>query len=490
MKHTDSPSYAYNKYKTSPFFLVSLEAWRRGLEVTFSRDIKNFTVSSPETTRVFCKSMVLDPEWGFRTHEICETKDETKKYLAGAGVPVPRGRRFLPDIGDEVIVAYAGEIGYPVVIKPTNGYKGKGVFSNIPDAATLRKLLVLVRRDMNYPDVMLEERIKGSDYRVFVIGDRVHGILKRIPANVTGNGRDPVRKLIEAKNAIRMKNPHLELRLIKEDQDLLNNIRAAGKSPGSVLKEGETLFLRTRGNVATGGDSEDVTDVLPKHVGQTAVRAVKAIPGLNHAGVDVLYDETDPGSAGVVIEINSMAEFGGHLYPVTGQPRDISSDLIDHYFPESKGRRDKNRTVFYDLDSLRKTLEKDPETAVTLPPAPEGEWIRREITLSGRVQKVGFRGWAKKQARELGLSGYIENLPDGKVRIVVAGEEEPVRIFERLCRTGPDKAGVEEVTAAGYDKPVIMGFLIIREKSAFRTKTAHLTYAVRWRLAKLKSRFF
>ncbi len=490
MKHTDFPSYAYNKYKTSPFFLISLEAWRRGLTVTFSGDIKNFTVSSPETTRIFSKSMVLDSEMGFRTHEICETKDETKKYLARTGVPVARGRRFLPDIGDEVIVRYAGELGYPVVLKPTNGYKGKGVFSNIPDAAALGKLLVLVRRDMNYPDVMLEERIKGNDYRIFVIGDRVHGILKRIPANVTGKGRDPVRKLIKAKNAGRMKNPHLESRLIRVDQDLLNNIRAAGKSLGSVLKEGETLFLRTRGNVATGGDSEDVTDVLPKHVGQTAVRAVKAIPGLNHAGVDVLYDETDPGSAGVVIEINSMAEFGGHLYPVTGQPRDISSDLIDHYFPESKGRRDKNRTVFYDLDSLRKTLEKDPETAVTLPPAPEGEWIRREITLSGRVQKVGFRGWAKKQARELGLSGYIENLPDGKVRIVVAGEEEPVRIFERLCRTGPDKAGVEEVTAAGYDKPVIMGFLIIREKSAFRTKTAHLTYAVRWRLAKLKSRFF
>ncbi len=488
MKHTDFPSYAYNKYKTSPFFLISLEAWRRGLEVTFSGDIKNFTVSSPENTRIFCKSMVLDPEMGFRTHEICETKDETKQHLARAGVPVARGRRFRPEIGDEVIVGYADELGYPLVLKPTNGFKGKGVFSNISDAATLRKLLVVVRRDMNYQDVMLEERVDGHDYRVFVIGDKVQAILKRVPAHVTGNGRDAVRKLIKSKNAERMKNPHLELKLIKVDLDLLNNIRHEGKSLGSILKDGETLFLRVRGNVATGGDSEDVTDILPKHVGETAIWAVKAIPGLNHAGVDVLYDETNPDSPGVVIEINSMAEFGGHLYPVTGEPRDISSALIDHYFPESMGSRDKNRTIFYDLDSLKKTLENDPEAAVTLPPPPDGEWVRREITLTGRVQKTGFRAWAKIQAHELGLSGYVENLSDGRVRIVVAGEEEPVRTFEHLCQTGPDKAGVEQVTASGYDKPVIMGFRIIRKKSAIRTKLAHLAHAVRWRLARLKNR--
>jgi len=489
MQHTDYPRYAYNKYKTSPFYLISLEAWRRGLVVTFSGDIKNFTVSSPENTRIFCKSMVLDPETGFRTHEICETKDETKKYLAKAGVPVARGRRFLPDIGDEVIVGYAGEIGYPVVLKPTNGYKGRGVFSRIPDADTLGKLLVVVRRKMNYPDVMLEERVEGNDYRVFVIGDRVVGALKRVPAHVTGNGRDPVRKLIKSKNAERMKNPHLELKLIKPDQDLLDNIRNAGKSLGSVLEDGETLFLRARGNVSTGGDSEDMTGTLPGHVGEAAIKAVKAIPGLNHAGVDVIYDETKPDSPGVVIEINSMAEFGGHLYPVIGEPRDISSALIDHYFPESTGSRNKNRTVFYDPHSLKKTLENDPDTAVTLPPPPDGEWIGREITLSGRVQNVGFRGWAKKQARELGLSGYVENLSDGRVRIVAAGGQEPLQTFEDLCKTGPDKASVEQVAAAVYEGPVIMGFRIIREKSAFKTKTAHLVQAVHWRLLKLKKRF-
>ena len=489
MIHTDYPAYAYNKYKTSPFFLISLEAWRRGLVVAFSRDIKNFTVSSAETTCIFSKSMVLDPEMGFRTHEICETKDETKQYLARAGVPVARGRRFRPEIGDEVIVGYASEVGYPVVLKPTNGFKGKGVFSNIPDSATLRKMLVVVRRDMNYPDVMLEERVEGHDYRVFVIADRVEAALKRVPAHVTGNGRDPVRKLIKSKNAERMKNPHLEQKLIKMDPDLLNNIRNAGKSLRSVPKEGEILFLRVRGNVSTGGDSEDVTERLPKHVGETAIRAVKAIPGLNHAGVDVLYDEKNPDSPGVVIEINSMAEFGGHLYPVIGEPRDISSALIDHYFPESVGRRDKNRSVFYDLDDLRNTLENNPETEVTLPSPPEGEWVRREIILSERVQKTGFCRWAKKQALVLGLSGFVENQPDGSIRIVVGGGEEPVRTFEHLCGKGPQEAGVVQVASTGYDKPIIVGFRIIRKQSAFRVKTAHLVHAVRWRLTKLKSRF-
>ena len=295
------PYYSQTTYKTSPFYLISLEAWRRGLSVTFSGDIKNFTVSSPRNSRIFSKSMVLDPEMGFQTHEICENKDEAKKYLAKADIPVPRGRRFSPEISDEEIIRYAGETGYPLVLKPTNGYMGKGVFSNVPDETSLRELLVHVRRELEFPDVMIEERIMGDDFRIFVLGDDVVAALQRVPANVTGNGRDSVRKLIRDKNAERRKNPHLVSKQIKMDREVLSNIKKAGYRINSVLKKGVTLNLRVRCNIVLGGDSVDVTDKLPSHVKDTAIRAVKAIPGLNHAGVDVLYDAGQPDSKGFII---------------------------------------------------------------------------------------------------------------------------------------------------------------------------------------------
>ncbi|MFO8029160.1 MAG: acylphosphatase [Cyclonatronaceae bacterium] len=489
MKPTDFPHYVQTVYKTSPFYLISLEAWRRGLSVTFSRDIKNFTVSSPQTTHVFSKSMVLDPAMGLRTHEICENKDEAKKYLAEAGILVPKGRRFPPDSSDEEIVRFARESGYPVVLKPANGYMGKGVFSNIPDEASLRELLVHVRRELEFPDVLIEERIEGSDFRIFVLGDEVVAALQRVPANVTGNGRDTIRKLIRLKNAKRRKNPNLTGKLIKEDREVFSNIKKAGYVLNSVLGKEETLFLREKCNISSGGDSLDVTDELPKHVKETAIRAVRAIPGLNHAGVDVLYDANNPGSKGVVIEINSMAEIGGLMYPFIGISRDIPSAIIDRYFPESMGDRGRHRLVFYDPESLKQTLKNDSQTAVTLPPLPARDWVRRELIVRGRVLGAEFRECVWEKALEMGLSGFLELYDGNTVRIVIAGDEKQVNEFERMCGSGPAKVVIHNISASDYADPVITGFRIIHKKNPVLEKAAHLAHAVWWRMKKLKSRY-
>jgi acylphosphatase len=62
------------------------------------------------------------------------------------------------------------------------------------------------------------------------------------------------------------------------------------------------------------------------------------------------------------------------------------------------------------------------------------------------VQGVFYRAWAQGQARELGVSGWISNCPDGAVEAHLAGEEKAVlRMIERL-RQGPSNARVDEVS--------------------------------------------
>ena len=488
MNPSTYPYYSQTGYKTSPFYLISLEAWRRGLTVTFSGDIKNFTVSSPENSRIFSKSMVLDPEMGFKTHEICENKDETKKYLAKADIPVPRGRRFSQEITDEEIIRCAGETGYPLVLKPTNGYMGKGVFSNVPDETSLRELLVHVRRELQFPDVMVEERIEGLDYRIFVLGDHVLAALKRMPANVSGNGRDTIKELIRKKNHFRAKNPHFARKTIKVDSEVLHHVKRAGYHMNSIPRENEMLLLRNNGNISTGGDSIDATEELPQHVQNTAIQAVKTIPGLKHAGVDLIFDHTRPDSPAVVIEINSMAEIGGHLHPGIGKGRDIPSALIDHYFPESTGAKQNHRMVFYDPYILKNSLMSDPKTKITLPALPSKEMVRREITLTGRVQGVGFRRWAEKQATKMNLSGYIKNQGRNSVHIVVAGEAEQVRTFEALCKTGPDNARIDKISLKDYEEAVIFGFSIIRKDNVLLDKFRRIPKAILRRMVKFKKR--
>ena len=70
---------------------------------------------------------------------------------------------------------------------------------------------------------------------------------------------------------------------------------------------------------------------------------------------------------------------------------------------------------------------------------------RLHLKIYGRVQGVYYRSSAQDEARELGLSGWARNMPDGTVEAVVEGEEEMLRDFIRWCKNGPAAAKVEKI---------------------------------------------
>jgi len=74
----------------------------------------------------------------------------------------------------------------------------------------------------------------------------------------------------------------------------------------------------------------------------------------------------------------------------------------------------------------------------------------RHAIVRGRVQGVGFRFFAERVALELGIRGWVRNLPDGSVETVAEGEEEVVvRYLERL-REGPRASSVEAVVVEEF----------------------------------------
>jgi acylphosphatase len=73
--------------------------------------------------------------------------------------------------------------------------------------------------------------------------------------------------------------------------------------------------------------------------------------------------------------------------------------------------------------------------------------IRVHVWIKGRVQGVCFRAYTQERAEELDLTGWISNLPDGRVEAVFEGEEENVREMVKWCHRGPSYAEVTEVTA-------------------------------------------
>lgn len=80
-----------------------------------------------------------------------------------------------------------------------------------------------------------------------------------------------------------------------------------------------------------------------------------------------------------------------------------------------------------------------------------------KIKIGGRVQGVGFRFSAREKAKNLGVTGYVQNRPDGSVTIVASGEESALNEFLSWCRKGPSMAQVvnvdiEEIPFAEYNE--------------------------------------
>jgi acylphosphatase len=71
--------------------------------------------------------------------------------------------------------------------------------------------------------------------------------------------------------------------------------------------------------------------------------------------------------------------------------------------------------------------------------------IRVSVTVFGRVQGVAFRHYTSLRAMELGVNGWVKNLPDGSVAGVFEGDENAVNALVDWCRQGPPAAGVERL---------------------------------------------
>ncbi|HEV2301945.1 MAG TPA: acylphosphatase [Stellaceae bacterium] len=80
------------------------------------------------------------------------------------------------------------------------------------------------------------------------------------------------------------------------------------------------------------------------------------------------------------------------------------------------------------------------------------------LRITGRVQGVGFRAWAMREAGRRGLRGWVRNRLDGSVEILVSGTDADVASMVEACRGGPFAAQVERVLATEDDDDGSPGF--------------------------------
>jgi acylphosphatase len=84
---------------------------------------------------------------------------------------------------------------------------------------------------------------------------------------------------------------------------------------------------------------------------------------------------------------------------------------------------------------------------------------RRRVVVQGRVQGVFFRQACRREAERLGVSGSARNLDDGRVEVVVEGDEGDVAELVGWCRVGPPRALVTAVDVRAEPVEGLQGFV-------------------------------
>jgi len=89
------------------------------------------------------------------------------------------------------------------------------------------------------------------------------------------------------------------------------------------------------------------------------------------------------------------------------------------------------------------------------------EIVRAHLKIYGRVQGVGFRWSMQREAKKLGVNGWVRNLPNGSVEAVIEGEKERVEALIGWAHQGPAWARVTRVEISWEPPKGERGFRVV-----------------------------
>ncbi|MBV6273998.1 cyanophycin synthetase [Alcaligenaceae bacterium CGII-47] len=273
-----------------------------------------------------------------RTSAIAESisrnKHLTKSLLQACGVPVPEGRMV-----ESVEQAWeaAQDIGLPVVIKPSDGNHGRGVFTNLMTRAEIQTAYDIAVDEGS--GVVVERFIQGDEHRLLVVGGRMVAAARGDAATVRGDGVSTINDLIDQQlnsDPRRGREEGQPLNPIRLDSAALLELQRQGLSADSVPAAQAEVLIQRNGNV-----SIDVTDAVHPSVAAAVALAARVV-GLDIAGVDlVAQDISQPlyEQRGAVVEVNAGPGLLMHLNPASGTPRPVGQTIVNYLFPEGDSGR-------------------------------------------------------------------------------------------------------------------------------------------------------
>ncbi|QZE15835.1 bifunctional glutamate--cysteine ligase GshA/glutathione synthetase GshB [Halosquirtibacter laminarini] len=270
----------------------------------------------------------LDP---YNVILMMENKTVTKMILDRFNIRVPKGMTF-----DNILDAkgaYNLLKGVKLVVKPQSTNFGLGItilHSSFDQESYNHALEIAFEYDHN---VLVEHFIEGDEYRIFLINNKVVGALKRVPANVLGDGVHSIEQLVRLKNEdpLRGKGYRTPLEKLQIGDAEKFFLEQTGFIPSYIPSDGERVFLRENSNISTGGDSLDFTDSIHPSYFKIAEEASKAM-GVAITGLDMMIEDIEAEATEDnygIIEMNFNPAIHIHCFPFKGKNRRLNEKVLD-----------------------------------------------------------------------------------------------------------------------------------------------------------------
>jgi len=267
--------------------------------------------------------------------DLASNKDETKKMLEAAAIPVAKGY-CISEI--EEVATVIEKIGFPLVFKPLDGNHGKGASINVKTAT---EAIAAFEHAKKYSrNIIAEKFITGFDYRILVINHRFIAAALREPAHIIGDGVSSILQLIDIENTDPRRGYGHEnvLTEITIDRETYEELEKQHFTLESVLSIDQKCYLKGTANLSTGGTSTDITDIVhPSNI--FIFERISRIIGLDICGVDIVatnLNEPLEVTGGVVLEVNAAPGFRMHLAPANGLARNVAAPVLDMLYPIGK----------------------------------------------------------------------------------------------------------------------------------------------------------
>ncbi|MBM4014103.1 MAG: cyanophycin synthetase [Planctomycetes bacterium] len=264
--------------------------------------------------------------------EIASDKEETVRILGDLGLPVPKQQLVY---SEREAVRQAERIGWPVVVKPLDANHGRGVSIRLTTPEQVSVAFAAAREHSR--GVIVESFLEGFDHRLLVVNGELVAAALRKPGHVVGDGVHTIEQLVEIVNRDPRRGVGHEKVLTKLEIDAQAQrlLEKKGYVRTTVPAKGEEVFLRSTGNLSTGGTSIDVTDTIHPDNREMAARAIKAI-GLDIGGVDFLTPDITRSYrevGGGICEVNAAPGFRMHVAPTEGKARNVAEPVMEMLFP-------------------------------------------------------------------------------------------------------------------------------------------------------------